>query len=73
MLLVNGAAMRSPLGPAFAKYCMCELENKVLQDKNTKPSTYMLSLRRRHIYCGPQRRPPSRALDGKSVCTKIYV
>jgi hypothetical protein len=32
--------MGSPLGPTFAEYYMCNVENNVLADDNLKPSTY---------------------------------
>ena len=38
---VDGIAMGSPLGPTFANYYMCDVENRVLQDIAIKP----------HIYC----------------------
>ena len=32
--------MGSPLGPTFANYYMCELENKVLPIVNNRPKVY---------------------------------
>jgi hypothetical protein len=37
---INGVAMGSPLGPCFAEFYMCDLENRVLRDETLKPSTY---------------------------------
>ena len=37
---VEGVMMGSPLGPTFADFYMCDLENKVLQDQNIRPTTY---------------------------------
>jgi hypothetical protein len=36
----NGVAMGSPLGPTFAEYYMCEIENRVLSDELNKPELY---------------------------------
>jgi hypothetical protein len=36
----NGVAMGSPLGPTFAEYYMCEIENRVLSDGQIKPELY---------------------------------
>lgn len=37
---IDGIAMGSPLGPAFAYFYMCHLENKVLQNEELKPPIY---------------------------------
>jgi hypothetical protein len=36
----NGVAMGSPLGPTFAEYYMCEIENQVLSEELIKPELY---------------------------------
>ena len=36
----DGIAMGSPLGPLFANFYMCNLENSVLQDDSLRPSIY---------------------------------
>ena len=43
---VNGAAMRSPLGPALANIFMCSFESKWLQDcsNDFKPVFYTCSV-----------------------------
>jgi hypothetical protein len=37
---INGVSMGSPLGPTFAEFYMCELENRVLLDNQIKPALY---------------------------------
>ena len=37
---INGVAMGSPLGPTFAEFYMCELENRVLSDVKIRPELY---------------------------------
>ncbi|XP_076045799.1 uncharacterized protein LOC143028042 [Oratosquilla oratoria] len=39
-LQVEGVAMSLPLGSPFTDYCMCSLDNTVLQDPGLKPVTY---------------------------------
>ena len=36
----EGVSMDSPLGPTFADYYMCHVENQVLEDKSVKPKLY---------------------------------
>jgi hypothetical protein len=36
----DGIAMGSPLGPTFANYYMCHIENQALEDSNIKPYIY---------------------------------
>ena len=37
---INGVAMGSPLGPIFAEFYMCDLENRVLLSDHLKPNLY---------------------------------
>ena len=37
---INGVSMGSPLGPTFADFYMCQLENKVLENSDLCPTTY---------------------------------
>jgi hypothetical protein len=37
---INGVAMGSPLGPSFAEFYMCDIENRVLSDDELKPQIY---------------------------------
>ena len=37
---INGVAMGSPLGPTFAEFYMCDLENRVLLSDRLKPNFY---------------------------------
>jgi hypothetical protein len=37
---IDGVAMGSPLGVCFANFYMCHIENQVLAEMNTRPTTY---------------------------------
>ena len=39
-LQTDGVSMGCPLGPIFAEYYMCTLENRILSDNNCKPGIY---------------------------------
>lgn len=37
---IEGVSMGSPLGPTYANFYMCDLENKVIHNASEKPKTY---------------------------------